>query len=790
MFESLKKKLLNKEPMRKKARRELAEINEKGKTLVSLSDAELSKKIKNLSEWTHYSSKEKRSDVRTSTFACVREMAFRVLGMSPYDVQMLGGLHLEYGHISEMQTGEGKTLAAVAPAVFNAFRGKKVHIVTVNDYLAERDMKQLQPLYEAMGLSVGLITSKSSHEERIENYQKDILYTTDHELGFDYLRDNRAKIEDKTVQSSLDYAIIDEIDSVLIDECRTPLIIAKSTCGESRPFFEMYDIVKNFKEGVDFKFDEKDRRIIFPLDDGIKKAEEQLHISELFSEQHAFLANVFDQMLKACFVMERDKDYIVRDNSVLLVDAFTGRTLPGRRFSDGLHQALEAKEGIRPKEESKTVASITLQNFFRLYKKIAGMTGTAATEAEEFQSIYGLPVAIIPTNLPSQRKDLMDYVFRTKEAKYLAVLEKVRYCHQSGQPILVGTTSVQESEDISELLRKEGIPHNILNAKNDVAEAEIISHAGEHGAVTIATNMAGRGTDIKTSPDVDILGGLFVLGTDKHESRRIDNQLRGRTGRQGHPGTTQFYISIEDDLFNLYANGNLTKIFASYDESWGNAPIQSSVLTARLEQCQKNIEEKHFDERKKLLQYDDVMNVQRALIYKQRKEIRYMHLDKLLATIYDFLTEYVEKKFLNPFLPKDVYPEEWDLTGLVNSFQKTFTFPGILTLEDIDGKTRTEISDFLIGRLKAVIEYKESVIPVQIFFGFLKQIFLQVLDSQWEDHINQMTMLQQGIFLQAYGQKNPLIEFKQEAHTMFEEMQSRIKDDYAYICVAFWVEVR
>lgn len=790
LFESLKNRLLGREPLKKKATKELASINKKKQEFNGLSDEAFLQKIKKTRDEARASSKEGRSEARTSTFACVREASKRILGMFPYDVQMLGGLHLDYGHISEMQTGEGKTLVAVAPAVFNAYRGRKVHIVTVNDYLAERDCEQLRPLYQFLGLSVGLITSASSQEERIENYKCDILYTTDHELGFDYLRDNRAKIQEPTVQQGLDYAIVDEVDSVLIDEARTPLIIAKSAEADTKPFHDMYEAVKDFKEGVDYKFDEHDKKLVFPLDEGISKAERALHIDELFSEDHSYLANVFDQMLKACFIMERDKDYIVRDGEVLLVDAFTGRVLPGRRFSDGLHQAIEAKEGVKPKEETKTVATITLQNFFRLYKKLAGMTGTAATEAEEFQSIYNLPVAVIPTNKPSARIDMKDYVFRTKEAKHKAVLEKVEYCQKSGQPILVGTTSVNESEELSSLLKKHGIRHNVLNAKNDVKEAEIISHAGELGAVTIATNMAGRGTDIKTPPEVDKVGGLFVLGTDKHESRRIDNQLRGRTARQGHPGATQFYISIEDELFHLYGNGKLSETFKSFDESWGDAPLQSEMLSSRLEQCQKDIEKQHFDTRRNVLRYDDVMNVQRTIIYKQRNDIRHAKLDDILEILYGFIRESVTEDYMNVYLPPESYPEEWDLEGFVEKVTRTYRFPGILTMEDIEGMNRQEIEEFLFSRFDEVIKYKRSVIPPDIFSGLLKQIFLQVLDEQWEENINQISLLRQGIFLQAYGQQDPLVEFKKEAHEMFEEMMTRIKKRYAYICISFWIEVQ
>ena len=789
MFDSLKKKLFEQAPMKKKAARELASINEKKSELRGMDDAEFLEKIKKTREFACASSKEERSEARVMTFACVREAAWRVLGMFPYDVQMLGGLHLDYGHISEMQTGEGKTLVAVAPAVFNAYRGRKVHVVTVNDYLAERDSKLLRPLYELLGLSVGLVRADSSHEERIENYKKDILYTTDHELGFDYLRDNRARIQEMTVQQGLDFAIVDEVDSVLIDEARTPLIIAESSKTDTKPFADMYAVVRDFRENVDYSFDEHDKKVVFPLDNGIAKAESRLGIKELFSEENSYLANVFDQMLKACFVMKRDKDYIVRDDSVLLVDAFTGRVLPGRRFSDGLHQAIEAKEGVKPKEETKTVATITLQNFFRLYRKLSGMTGTAMTEADEFQSIYNLPVASIPTNKPSVRIDLPDSVFRTKNAKYKAVVEKVLYCRNVHQPILVGTTSVEESEEISSLLKREGIPHNVLNAKNDALEAEIISRAGEAGTVTIATNMAGRGTDIKTTEEADRAGGLFVLGTDKHESRRIDNQLRGRTGRQGHPGVTQFYISIEDDIFRFYGNGNLPDMFSSYASSWGDTPIQSNVLAKRLKKCQKDIEAKNFDTRKQVLRYDDVMNVQRNVIYGQRNRIRNASIEDILEMLWGFIEESADKEFLDPFLPSESYPEEWNLDGFVQKVTKKYPFPGILTMEDIDGMSRQEIRDFLLSRFRKIVEYKQSVIPDDIFAGFLKQIFFQVLDKEWEDNINRMTLLKQGIFLQAYGQQDPLVEYKKEAHAMFEEMMERIRNQYAYIIISFWVEV-
>ena len=724
-----------------------------------------------------------------NVFAVVREAAKRMLGMRAYDVQMLGGIFLDAGSISEMQTGEGKTLVAAAPVVLNAVIGNKVHVVTVNDYLAMRDFQTMGHLYAFLGLSTGLIVSNMSKELRWTSYNCDIVYGTNNEFGFDYLRDNMTGENEEKVQTGLDFVIIDEVDSVLIDEARTPLIISTPADDNSDVYIKMSELVKTFKEDVDFTRDKDNKKTLVGTDVGIKKAEDYFGIESLYSIENPLLLNSFNQALKAHFVFERDKDYVVKDGEVVIIDEFTGRLMIGRRYSDGLHQAIEAKEGVELKQESKTVATITFQNYFRLYKKLSGMTGTAKTEEKEFYSIYKMPVVQIPKNKPSQRIDYPDVVFHTQDAKYKAVVEQVKDCYARKQPILVGTTSISASEHVSALLVREGIPHTVLNAKYDAQEAEIISHAGEIGAVTIATNMAGRGTDIVTQDGVDELGGLFILGTEKHESRRIDNQLKGRTARQGARGETQFYVSLQDDLFKYFGGERLMKIFERFNVNIDDAPIESSYLTKTIDNSQKRIEARNFDIRKNLLGYDDVLSKQREIIYKQRDDIKDADYDYIMRNLNRFIEDIAKVQVLDAYADPTKYPEEWDLQGLVEAIDRVFSLDGLVTFDEIDGLSKDELDNFVIERLKSVITFKENLLGKGQLTSVLKSVLLKITDDFWTNQINSMAVLQEGINFRAYGQLNPLQEYKKEAFAMFEEMESAIKEQFTLFALGFQVQV-
>lgn len=734
-------------------------------------------------------SKSKYKNILINTFAIVREASKRVLGKRHYDVQLLGGLFLNRRCISEMQTGEGKTLVATAPAVYNAVIGNKVHIVTVNDYLALRDWKQMGELYTFLGISSGVILSKLTPEQRRESYSCDIVYGTNNEFGFDYLRDNMKAEDEPLVQGSLDFVIIDEVDSVLIDEARTPLIISAKGENHSEMYERMAEVMRGFKEDVDFKRDKDDKKVVVATDDGIHKVEQFFQIDNLYTAENSSLLNTMEQALKAHFVFERDKDYVVKDGAVVIVDDFTGRLMQGRRYSSGLHQAIEAKEKVELKEESKTVATITFQNFFRLYKKLSGMTGTAKTDEDEFFKTYGLTVVQIPKNKPSQRVDLHDVVFRSKDAKYKSVLQKIKECNATGQPILVGTTSILASETISELLQREGIKHHILNAKHDAEEAEIISHAGEIGAITIATNMAGRGTDIVPEEGVDELGGLFILGTEKHESRRIDNQLRGRTARQGAKGTTQFYISLEDDLFKYFGGEKLLNFFKRFQIDLDESPIESRYLTNSINKSQRRIEAKNFDIRKHLLSYDDVLNQQRNVIYKQRQEIKEMDYAVIKTNLFTFIEEEA-KKVLDIYAPSEKYPEEYQLDELVLALDQTFGLDDIVIVDELKDLAKLDLDELVISRLKNIMELKESLVPSEILGGVLRTILLKFTDDLWADHINDMTLLKDGINLRAYGQLNPLYEYQKEAFEMFETMEGEIKAQFVRFALSLQIQLQ
>lgn len=756
----------------------------------SYSDNALRDYILNQREKDHSNdTKGQHYNLLVNVFAVVREAAKRMLGMRAYDVQMLGGIFLDAGSISEMQTGEGKTLVAAAPVVLNAVIGNKVHVVTVNDYLAMRDFQTMGHLYAFLGLSTGLIVSNMSKELRWTSYNCDIVYGTNNEFGFDYLRDNMTGENEEKVQTGLDFVIIDEVDSVLIDEARTPLIISTPADDNSDVYIKMSELVKTFKEDVDFTRDKDNKKTLVGTDVGIKKAEDYFGIESLYSIENPLLLNSFNQALKAHFVFERDKDYVVKDGEVVIIDEFTGRLMIGRRYSDGLHQAIEAKEGVELKQESKTVATITFQNYFRLYKKLSGMTGTAKTEEKEFYSIYKMPVVQIPKNKPSQRIDYPDVVFHTQDAKYKAVVEQVKDCYARKQPILVGTTSISASEHVSALLVREGIPHTVLNAKYDAQEAEIISHAGEIGAVTIATNMAGRGTDIVTQDGVDELGGLFILGTEKHESRRIDNQLKGRTARQGARGETQFYVSLQDDLFKYFGGERLMKIFERFNVNIDDAPIESSYLTKTIDNSQKRIEARNFDIRKNLLGYDDVLSKQREIIYKQRDDIKDADYDYIMRNLNRFIEDIAKVQVLDAYADPTKYPEEWDLQGLVEAIDRVFSLDGLVTFDEIDGLSKDELDNFVIERLKSVITFKENLLGKGQLTSVLKSVLLKITDDFWTNQINSMAVLQEGINFRAYGQLNPLQEYKKEAFAMFEEMENAIKEQFTLFALGFQVQV-
>ena len=732
--------------------------------------------------------KRKSKIILINVFAIVREASKRVLKKRHYDVQILGGLFLNRKCISEMQTGEGKTLVATAPAVYNAVIGNKVHIVTVNDYLALRDWQEMSVLYSFLGLSSGVILSTLSPEQRRESYSCDIVYGTNNEFGFDYLRDNMKSDNDNPIQGDLDFVIIDEVDSVLIDEARTPLIISAKAENNTEMYIRMAKLVSCFKENIDFKRDSEDKKVVVATDDGIHKLERFFETDNLYTPENSLLLNCMEQTLKAYFVFEKDKDYVVKDGEIIIVDDFTGRLMQGRRYSNGLHQAIEAKEGVELKEESKTVATITFQNYFRLYKKLSGMTGTAKTDEDEFYKTYGLTVVQIPKNKPSKRVDLHDVVFRSKQAKYNHVVAKIKECNSIGQPILVGTTSIQASEFISEMLSKEGIPHKVLNAKHDAEEAEIISHAGEIGAITIATNMAGRGTDIIPAEGVEELGGLFILGTEKHESRRIDNQLRGRTARQGASGTTQFYISLEDDLFKYFGGEKLLEIFKRFQIDLDESPIESRYLTNSIDKSQRRIEAKNFDIRKHLLSYDDVLNQQRNIIYKQRIAIKGMDYDSIKRNLFSFI-EVEAHKVLDVYAPPDRYSEEYCLSELTLALEQAFHLKDLVSEEELSGLSKVELDDFVIARLKNVIELKESIVSKETLCWSLKTVLLHLTDSFWAEHINNMTLLKEGINLRAYGQQNPLYEYQKEAFDLFRAMEDEITSNVVSFALGLQIQI-
>lgn len=755
-----------------KIQRKVDQIEALESEMERLSDDDLSGKSEEFKE--RYANGESLDDMLVEAYAVVREGSKRILGLRPFPVQLSGAIALHEGNIAEMKTGEGKTLASTMPAYLNAISGKGVHIITVNDYLAERDAEDMGELYNFLGLTVGLNGNGMTKEEKREAYNSDITYGTNNEFGFDYLRDNMVLYKEQMVQRPLHFAIIDEVDSILIDEARTPLIISGSAQKSASMYQQANGFVRTLNRETDYTYDEKTKGVQL-TEEGINKAERYFDIENLFDLNHVTLTHHINQALKAHVSMHRDTDYVVQEGEVIIVDQFTGRLMKGRRYSDGLHQAIEAKEGLQIQNESMTLASITFQNFFRMYEKLAGMTGTAKTEEEEFRNIYNMDVISIPTNEPIIRDDKSDMIYKSVKGKFRAVAEDIKERHQAGQPVLVGTVAVETSELISKMLKSAGVPHNVLNAKNHYREAEIIENAGQKGAVTIATNMAGRGTDIKLGDGVTGLGGLAVIGTERHESRRIDNQLRGRSGRQGDPGMSQFYLSMEDELMRRFGSENMRSMMdrLGMDDS---QPIESKMVSRAVESAQKRVEGNNFDARKTVLSYDDVLRQQREIIYKQR-------FDVIEAT--EDLREIVEgmiKSTLERVVganTQDELDENWELDSIIEYVHGNLLSPEDISVDDIKGKEPDEIIDFIFEKVKVRYDEKEQELTPEQMREFEKVIVLRTVDTKWMDHIDQMDQLRQGIHLRAYGQNDPLQEYQAEGFQMFEEMVVEIEEEVA-----------
>jgi preprotein translocase subunit SecA len=734
-----------------------------------LSDEELRGKTDEFK--ARYQKGETLDQLLPEAFAVVREAAKRVLGLYPYHVQLMGGIVLHDGNIPEMRTGEGKTLTATMPVYLNALSGEGVHVVTVNEYLATRDSNEMGELYNFLGLSVGLNINSKSSEEKREAYNCDITYSTNNELGFDYLRDNMVVYRSQMVQRPLNYAIVDEVDSILIDEARTPLIISGQAEKSTALYTRTDNFVKRLKEEEDYKIDIQSKTIGL-TETGIEKAEETFGLANLYDIENTALTHHLDQALRANYIMIRDIDYVVQEGKVLIVDQFTGRIMDGRRYSDGLHQAIEAKEGVEIEDETKTMATITFQNYFRMYKKLAGMTGTAKTEEEEFREIYNIQVIQIPTNRPIIRDDKPDLLYPTLKSKFKAVVEDIKERHQKGQPVLVGTVAVETSELLSQMLNAERIPHEVLNAKNHFKEAEIIMNAGQKGAVTIATNMAGRGTDIKLGLGVVELGGLAVIGTERHESRRIDNQLRGRSGRQGDPGVSQFYLSLEDDLMKRFGSERIKAFFERLNVEESDAVIESKMFSRQVESAQKRVEGNNYDTRKNVLQYDDVMREQREVIYAQRQEI-IMEEQDLTEVLINMVKRTIERVVESH---TQLEKENWNLEGIVDFASSALVHEDSISLADIENKTPDEIKAYLMERAQEVYDLKASQLNGQEqLLEFQKVVILRVVDTKWTDHIDAMDQLRQSVGLRAYGQNNPLVEYQTEGYSMFEAMVGAIE---------------
>jgi len=754
-------------------------INALEPQMQALSDAELQAKTPYFQQ--KLANGASLDDLLVEAFAVVREAARRTLGMRHFDVQLLGGIILHQGRIAEMKTGEGKTLVATLPVYLNALTGEGVHVVTVNDYLAKRDAEWMGAIYKFLGMSVGVIVHGLSFEERKEAYNCQITYGTNNEFGFDYLRDNMVVYPDHIVQRSLNYAIVDEVDSILIDEARTPLIISGAAEDSAQHYVRFAQIAPQLKRDRDYEVDEKARTISIK-EEGLAKVERLLGIDDLFDDAHFELNHYLNQALKAKEFFQRDRDYVVKDGEVIIVDEFTGRLMPGRRYSDGLHQSIEAKEGVPVLKESQTLASITYQNYFRMYRKLAGMTGTAKTEEAEFREIYGLDVVVIPTNKPMIREDLPDKVFKTKEAKIRAIIADIAERYKKGQPVLVGTISIEASEQLSERLKRLGIPHQVLNAKYHELEAEIIKLAGQRGAVTIATNMAGRGTDIVLGEGVVELGGLHVIGTERHESRRIDNQLRGRSGRQGDPGSSQFYVSMEDDLMRLFGSDRIMGIMdrLGWEE---DQPIDHPQISKAIENAQKRVETRYFEIRKQVLEYDDVMNKQREVIYAQRRAVL---LDENISEQISAMLGAVFERLVERYADEKLNREDWDLEAISRQYAELVGQPCPLSPQKLSALEPKAMVEALSTRAREAYARKMANYGPELQRHIEKLVLLQITDQKWMAHLSNMDDLREGIGLRAYAQRDPLVEYRLEAYQMFQEMVHAIQED----CISMLFKVR
>ena len=764
----------------KKLQKVVAKINGFTDAIAQLSDEQLQRKTTEFKE--RLAKGETLDDLLPEAYAVVREASDRVLGMRHFDVQLMGGVILHQGRIAEMKTGEGKTLVATLPVYLNALTGKGVHVITVNDYLATRDSEQMGKLYNFLGLSVGLIVHGLDFNQRKEAYNADISYGTNSEYGFDYLRDNMVMRPENMVQRELNFALVDEVDSILIDEARTPLIIS-GVAEKPKDYYTMVSkIIPRLRAEVDYTVDEKAKNVTL-TEEGVSHVEQLLGINNLADETNMELAHHVNQGLRAHVIMKRDRDYVVKDGQVIIVDEFTGRLMFGRRYSEGLHQAIEAKEGVKIEKESQTLATITFQNYFRMYHKLAGMTGTAKTEEDEFRSIYGMDVVIIPTNKPVIREDRPDVVYRTQMGKYNAIVEKVVERYEAGQPVLVGTVSIQISELISEMLKRRGIAHQVLNAKYHEKEAEIVAQAGQKQTVTIATNMAGRGTDIVLGEGVKDLGGLYIIGTERHEARRIDNQLRGRSGRQGDPGFTQFYISLEDDLMRRFGSDNIAGLMDKIGMD-DDMPIENKMISKSIETAQKRVESRNFEIRKNVLEYDNVMNQQREVIYAQRRQV--LMGENMSASIQGMI-ESIATGILEEISAAGKYPEEWDLDLLQQRMNEAFFLQAPLDKEKILKMEKQEVEAYLHEIALNRYHQREAELGAEQFHEIERLILLKNVDIKWMEHLDAMDQLRQGINLRAYAQRNPVDEYKNEAFDMFQQMIAEIQ--YETIRLIFRVTI-
>jgi preprotein translocase subunit SecA len=747
----------------------LQEVNQWEPTIRNLSDAELRAKTpyfrEKLAQGTDL------EDILVEAFAVVREAAWRTVQMRPFDAQIVGGLVLHEGKIAEMKTGEGKTLAATMPIYLNALPGKGTHLVTVNDYLARRDAEWMGPIYKMLGMTVGVIVHGLDDDERRDAYHADITYGTNNEFGFDYLRDNMKFSLEDYAQREFHYAIVDEVDSILVDEARTPLIISGPSEESTDKYYRINQVIPRLRKEKDYTIDEKSRTVVL-TEEGVSRVESYLKVQNLYEPKNMELLHHVNQALKAHTLFKRDVDYVVKEGEVIIVDEFTGRVMPGRRYSDGLHQALEAKEKVKIERENQTLASITFQNYFRMYKKLAGMTGTADTEAAEFKKIYNLDVLVVPTNMPMIRTDHTDVIYKTEKEKFNATIEEIKELHQTGRPVLVGTISIEKSELLSKYLTRTGIKHHVLNAKHHEREAEIVAEAGQRGQVTISTNMAGRGTDIKLGEGVAQLGGLHILGTERHESRRIDNQLRGRSGRQGDMGSSRFYLSLEDDLLRIFGAERISSIMDKIGIE-ENQPIEHKMISKAIENAQKRVEGQNFDIRKHLLEYDDVMNRQRQVIYEQRKKV--LRGEDLWKDIEEMTEELVDD-LIPDYIEEKQHPEEWNLKGLDDMVFKQFSLK--LNLSDPErGLNQEEIRETIISAVKAHLKKKEEDFGKPLMDHLIRMIMLQSIDTRWKDNLLGMDHLKEGIGLRGYGQKDPIREYQKEGYEMFMDMVYRIKTD-------------